>query len=56
MSIYFNFEPTSLLILPLLGIQLGECENPDCKTQHWMVTIGWLVWSLDFVFECGGEV
>jgi|GEM_PF-2836299 len=54
MTIQCEFHPEALLILPLLGFSMGECENPDCQAEHWMISAGWLMWSVDFIFDTGG--
>ena len=50
-----EFHPEALLLSPLIGIVRGECGNPDCCAEHWMVTLGWLLWDVSFVFQFGGE-
>lgn len=51
MSIFLEFHAESLLVLPLLGVALGECENPKCEAEHWMVSIGWLLWTAEILIE-----
>jgi hypothetical protein len=51
MSVYFEFHPENFFVLPLLAIAEGECDNPGCEAQHFMVAIGWFAWTLQLHFE-----
>ncbi len=44
-----EYHPEALLILPLLGISLGECSDPECDADHWRISVGWFVWTVHFV-------
>lgn len=54
MSFEFEYHPQGLMILPFLGLAAGECEDPQCEAEHYLITIGWLFWSLEIVFQMGG--
>lgn len=56
MNVEFEFEshPDALLITPLVLIGRGECENPECQAEHWVLSLGWLIWDVSFFFEFGG--
>lgn len=49
----FEFEQNfwNLHILPMFSVTAGECSNPECKTLHTMVVVGWLFWTLQITFE-----
>lgn len=51
MNISFEYHPESLLILPLLAVTQGECDDPDCESEHWQISMGWIVWNLEICFE-----
>lgn len=36
-----------MILLPLVIITHGECENPACLEQHWRLTLGFLFWSIE---------
>ena len=48
--IAFEFHPEQIFILPLLAVEYGVCENPECETSHIRINIGWLVGSIEFYF------
>lgn len=54
MRIEFEFHPEVLLVLPLLLIGHGECENPQCNAEHWVIALGWIVWDISLFIETGG--
>jgi hypothetical protein len=39
-----------LLVLPQVAVTVATCEDPLCGTQHWRLTIGWMVWSVHVYF------
>ena len=49
-AIAFEFHPEQIFLLPLLAIEHGTCENPECTESHWHVSVGWLVGSVSFYF------
>lgn len=45
-----EYHPECFLALPLVAISREECGNPECGAQHWLLTAGWLVFSIHFCF------
>lgn len=50
MNVSFEFHPTAVLVTPLFAIQFARCEDAACAENHWMVTVGWLLWELEVVW------
>ena len=48
--IAFELHLHQVFILPLLAIEHGTCENPDCPANHFRLTLGWLVGSVQIQF------
>ena len=48
----FDFEShyDMLAITPALVITAGSCEDPNCKSAHWRITLDWVFWRLDYSF------
>lgn len=39
-------------VLPLVGIQLAKCDNPDCEGTHGiMLAVGWGFWVIELIWE-----
>lgn len=47
----FEYHDDLFFILPMLGIQAGECEYPECESSHYQISIGWLCWSINIVLS-----
>ena len=40
-----EFHPEMFLILPQIAVTHGTCDDPACLSNHWRLTVGWLVGS-----------
>jgi len=45
-----EYHPDMFLALPMLAISREECGNPECRAEHWMLHLGWLVFSIHIIF------
>ena len=55
MKFIFEYHNDGLPITPLISLARGECDNPQCRAEHLMISVGWLFWTVGFVFEFGGN-
>jgi len=47
----FDYHPWNFLLLPVVLISCGSCDDATCDSDHWRFTIGWFVWSIHFDFD-----
>jgi hypothetical protein len=46
-----EYHPWNFLVLPCVLISCGTCDRRGCDSEHWRLTIGWIVWSLHLDFS-----
>jgi len=53
MSIGFSFiyHRDVLILLPLVAVFSGHCDNPHCDGLHHGIRIAWLFWDFDLVAQ-----
>jgi hypothetical protein len=47
----FEFHDDTFFILPLLLLQSGDCEDPQCEKSHYRLCVGWLFWSVNLILS-----
>jgi hypothetical protein len=45
-----QFHPQAFHLLPCCTLQWAECENPACGQEHFMITVGWILFTFDLIF------
>ncbi len=44
---HFETHFDMLVLTPAVAISSGECNNPECHTSHWLITMSWLFWTAE---------
>ncbi len=48
---FISYHPWNFLILPLVVLSCGGCDTKYCRSSHWRLSLGWLVWTVHVDFS-----